>query len=115
MAFGPRNTLVADFLGDEIGLAHGIANTRTVTLSNMSFPTGPNGDATGAAVPVRGNVTGSVSAGSAILSQYSGAFGYKVKVAANVVAYFNALVRFDSNGLTAKVAPMFGLSYTFVP
>jgi hypothetical protein len=29
------------------------------------------------------------------------------------VASFNVLVRLDNNGLTARVAPLYGLGYTF--
>jgi hypothetical protein len=54
-----------------------------------------------------------VSAGNVAFGQYTGSFGYKVKVAGNLVANFNVLVRFDNNGLTARLVPLFGLGYSF--
>jgi len=113
VALGRRNTLIADLLGNEIGWIHGIPNTTTQTLSNLLLPTGPNGDSTGAAVPTKGSVSGLVSAGNVSFGQYSGSFGYKVKLAGNLVANFNALVRFDNNGLVARVVPLVGLGYSF--
>lgn len=113
LAIGPRNTFIADFLGNQIGWIHGTPATTTQTLTDQPFPTSLNGDATGAAVPTRGSVTGLVSAGRVSYGQYSGSFGYKVKVAGNLVANFNVLVRFDDNGLTARAVPLFGLGYSF--
>jgi hypothetical protein len=54
-----------------------------------------------------------VSVGRVSFGQYSGSFGYKVRVAGNLVASLNILVRFDNNGLTARTVPFYGLSYTF--
>jgi hypothetical protein len=45
--------------------------------------------------------------------QYNASFGYKSRLAGNLVANFNLLVRLDNNGLTARAVPMFGLGYSF--
>jgi len=113
LALGSRSTVVADILGNQIGWIHGIPNTTTETLSGLAFPTSVNGDYTGAAVPVKGSVSGLVSAGNVSFGQYSGSFGYKLKVAGNLVVNLNALVRFDNNGLAARLVPLFGLGYSF--
>jgi hypothetical protein len=72
-----------------------------------------NGDSTGAAVPTKVSASGLVSAGNVSFGQYSGSFGYKVKIVGNLIANVNALVRLDNNGLTARVVPLFGLGYSF--
>jgi hypothetical protein len=113
LALGRRNTLVADILGNQIGWIHGIPNTTTETLSGLLFPTGVNGDSTGAAVPTKGSASGLVSAGNVSFGQYSGSFGYKLKIAGNLIANFNVLVRFDNNGLVARIVPLVGLGYSF--
>jgi hypothetical protein len=113
LALGRRSTLVADILGNQVGLIHGIPNTTTETLSNLLYPTGVNGDSTGAAVPTKVSASGLVSAGNVSFGQYSGSFGYKVKIVGNLIANVNALVRLDNNGLTARVVPLFGLGYSF--
>lgn len=107
VAFGRRNTLVVDFLGNQIGWVHGIANMTTTSGSGY-LPV--SGCAAGCSSVT---VSGLVSAGRVSFGQYSGAFGYKAKVAGNLVATANVLVRFDNNGLTARAVPLFGLSYTF--
>jgi hypothetical protein len=56
---------------------------------------------------------GIVGAGRGSLGQYSGSFGYKARIAGNLVASFNLLVRFDNNGLTARVVPLYGIGYSF--
>ncbi|MCC6388952.1 MAG: hypothetical protein IT167_00010 [Bryobacterales bacterium] len=43
----------------------------------------------------------------------SGAFGFKLKLAGNLVFSANMLVAFDDNGLRDRVVPLFGLGYTF--
>ena len=111
LAIGPRNTLIADFLGNQIGWIHGTPTTANLTLADQPFPTSQNGDTT--SVPTRGSVTGLVSAGRVSYGQYSGSFGYKIKVVGNLVANFNVLVRFDDNGLSARAVPLFGLGYSF--
>lgn len=107
VAFGKRNTVVLDILGNQIGWIHGIPNMRTASVSNALPPT------------VRGTVatpetiSGLVDAGRVSFGQYSGSFGYKAKIAGNLVGTANVLVRFDNNGLVARAVPLFGLSYTF--
>jgi hypothetical protein len=113
VALGRHNTLIADILGNQIGWIHGIPNTKTQSLTGLSLPTGPNGDPTNKATPAKGDVAGLVSSGRVSLGQYSGSFGYKARIAGNLVANFNVLVRFDNNGLTARFVPLFGLGYSF--
>lgn len=113
VALGRHNTLIADILGNQIGWIHGIPNTMGQTIAGAYLPTGPNGDQTNTATPAKGDATGLVSAGRVSLGQYSGSFGYKARVAGNLVANFNVLVRFDNNGLTARFVPLFGLGYSF--
>ena len=107
IAFGVHNTIVLDILGNQIGLIHGIQDMRAQSLSNVLPPQTSKGSVT------PGTVSGLVSSGRVSFGQYSGSFGYKARVVANLVATFNALVRFDKNGLTDRVVPLFGLSYTF--
>jgi hypothetical protein len=102
VAFGRRMTVVVDILGNQIGWVHGIQNTVESSapgFSPISFK------------PI--DATGLVSAGRTSIGQYNGAFGYKVRIKGNLVATFNALVRFDNNGLTARFVPLVGLGYTF--
>jgi hypothetical protein len=113
LALGRRSTLIADILGNQIGWIHGIPNTTNQTLTGLLAPTSVNGDSTGNAVPTKVSATGLVSAGSVSFGQYNGSFGYKVKVARNLIANFNVLVRFDNNGLTARLVPLLGLGYSF--
>ena len=105
IAFGRHNTLVLDVLGNEIGLVHGIPNLVTATSPIPGFqPVSPY-----ASVPV----SGLIQAGTTSYSQFNGAFGYKARLIGNLVFTFNALVRFDNNGLTARFTPLYGLGYTF--
>jgi hypothetical protein len=113
LAISRRSTLIADILGNQIGWIHGIPNATTQTIANQLLPTGINGDPMGLAVPTKGPATGLVSAGSVSFGQYSGSFGYKVRVMGDLVANFNVLVRFDNNGLTARFVPLVGLGYSF--
>ena len=101
-ALGRRNTVVVDFLGNQIGWIHGIQNMKTATVQGYPPPT-----------MTLQTISGLVSAGRGTLGQYSGAFGYKTRIIGNLVATFNLLVRFDNNGLTARATPLYGLSYTF--
>jgi hypothetical protein len=101
-ALGRRNTVVVDFLGNQIGWIHGIQNMKTGTVQGYPPPT-----------MTLQTISGLVSAGRGTLGQYSGAFGYKTRIIGNLVATFNLLVRFDNNGLTARATPLYGLSYTF--
>jgi hypothetical protein len=103
IAFGRHNTLVLDVLGNEIGLVHGAPN-----LINSSAPGFlPSGNFPSV------SATGIVSDGTTSYSQFNGAFGYKARLFGNLVFTFNALVRFDNNGLTARFTPLYGLGYTF--
>jgi hypothetical protein len=102
VAFGRRNTFIVDLLGNQIGWIHGAPSLVNGSASGYS-PT------TLQSVPVSG-LTGT---GTTSFSQYSAAFGYKVRLVGKLVFTFSALVRLDSNGLTARFAPLYGLGYTF--
>lgn len=111
VALGHRNTVVVDILGNQIGWIHGIPNMVMQSISDLPAAGAYTSTATG--VPATATASGFVSAGRVSFGQYSGAFGYKAKIAGNLVGTFNMLVRFDNNGLTARAVPLFGLSYTF--
>jgi hypothetical protein len=113
LAVGPHNTFIADILGNQVGWIHGIANTATRTLDNQVLPTAQGGDPTGVAVPTKGSASGLVSVGRVSYGQYNFSFGYKARIAGNLVANFNLLTRLDRNGLSARVTPLFGLGYSF--
>jgi len=113
LALGRHHTIVADVLGNEVGWIHGIANATMQTIADQSLPTGPNGDVSNQAVPVRGAASGFVSSGKVSFGQYNVSLGYKTRIAGNLVANANVLVRLDDNGLTARVTPLFGLGYSF--
>jgi hypothetical protein len=102
-ALGRRNTVVLDFVGNEIGLVHGAPTVQFTSVPGFS-PMAPFAAA---------NAAGMADGGRKSFAQYSGSFGYKVRVTGNLVATFNALVRFDDNGLTARFVPLYGVSYTF--
>jgi hypothetical protein len=106
IAFGRHNTLVVDVLGNEIGLVHGAPNLAMGSAQGFA----PTTDST-VASPT--SVTGLISTGTTSYSQFNGAFGYKARLIGNLVFTFNALVRFDNNGLTARFTPLYGLGYTF--
>jgi hypothetical protein len=112
LALGRRSTLIADIVGNEIGWIHGIPDTRMLTLPSVPFPTAVGGSAP-TTIPTTGPVSGLISAGNVSFGQYSGSFGYKVKVAGNLIANVNVLVRFDNNGLVAHIVPLFGVGYSF--
>jgi len=84
-------------------------------MQNMNFKSFPQQVAAPSAssTPDLVQPSGFVNAGRAAFGEYNGAFGYKVRIARNLVATFNMLVRFDNNGLTARAVPLYGLSYTF--
>jgi hypothetical protein len=108
VAFGRRNTLVVDILGDQIGLIHGIPTltTQTVSISGLYSPVTYQ--------QLTGNLTGLVAAPSRVsFGQYYGAFGWKTRIAGNLIATVNFLTRFDNHGLTAKIVPLYGLGYSF--
>jgi hypothetical protein len=105
LGFGPakgRNTLVLDVIGNQIGWIHGAPNVQDSSAAGFSPIT---------YAPV--NATGVVAAPNSSYGQYSGAFGYKIKLMGNLVATFNALVRLNNSGLTARFVPFYGLSYSF--
>ena len=111
LALGRHNTVAVDLLANQIGLAHGMPDTKTNSSAMGFAPCGaslvPTCSSTLQPVP------GLVSAGRVSLGQYSGAFGYKARVAGNLIVMFNALVRFDDNALTARFVPLFGVGYSF--
>jgi hypothetical protein len=106
VAFGRRNTLIVDILGNQVGWVHGAPN---LTSSSAQGFTPCNGSSCSAVTAT--GLTG--ASGTTSYSQYSGAFGYKARLAGNLVFTFNALTRFDSNGLTARFTPLYGLGYSF--
>jgi hypothetical protein len=102
VAIGRRNTLIVDVLGNQIGWIHGA-------------PSLIEGSATGFSPTSLQNVTASglTGTGTTSFSQYSAAFGYKIRLAGKLVFTFSALVRLDNNGLTSRIAPLYGLGYSF--
>ncbi|MGA7931586.1 MAG: hypothetical protein WCA20_37015 [Candidatus Sulfotelmatobacter sp.] len=108
VALGRHNTVVVDVLGNQIGWIHGIQGLMNGSVANVPLP-----QSTVGAAPQLVTASGLLSAGRVSFGQYSGAFGYKARIVANLVATFNMLVRFDNNGLTARATPLYGLSYTF--
>ena len=102
-ALGNRNTLVTDILGNQIGWIHGAPQLQLTSAPGLS-PLAPFSSV---------NASGMVGVGKSSFSQYNGSFGYKVLVASKLVATFNLLVRLDDNSLTSRIAPLFGLSYSF--
>ena len=111
LALGRHNTVAFDVLGNQLGLIHGILNTKTSNDAKGFAPCGASVVLT--CTSALQTVPGLVSAGRQSLGQYSGAFGYKARVVGDLVVMFNALVRFDDNGLVARFTPMFGLGYSF--
>jgi hypothetical protein len=57
--------------------------------------------------------SGLADIGRGSFGQYTGAFGYKVRIVGGLVATFQAMVRFDDNGLAARVVPLYGIGYGF--
>ena len=107
VGLGRHNTIVVDILGNQIGWIHGIQNMRTESVAGFPRAQSTAGDAQDV------TASGLVSAGRVSFGEYSGAFGYKARIVGNLVATFNMLVRFDNNGLTAHLTPLYGLGYTF--
>jgi hypothetical protein len=108
VALGRRNTVAIDFLGNQVGWVHGIQalesqSFNTTTYAAPTLQAGQEAMSSGLVA-----TTGRTSFG-----QYSGAFGYKVRIWGNLVATFDALVRFNDAGLTARFAPLYGLGYSF--
>lgn len=117
---GGRSDIVVDVLGNEIGWIHGIQNmtwdgvgANIIGVSPTSAKTSPCGNGMSLVFEQTAAVCGFVNAGRVWFGQYSGAFGYKLRVTHNLVATFNMLTRFDNNGLTARLVPFYGLNYTF--
>jgi hypothetical protein len=104
VALGRRNTLVLDVIGNQIGTIHGIQLLQRYSVGAPAPTPLPAG--------IQPQSSGLAGAGLGSYGQYSGAFGYKVKIYRNLVASFQALVRFDENGLTARFVPLFGLGYS---
>jgi hypothetical protein len=102
VALGRHNTLIVDILGNRVGWIHGAPNVVEATAQGFSPTTLQSV-----------SVSGLTGAGTTSFSQYSGAFGYKIRLIGNVVFTFNALVRFDDKGLTARFTPLYGLGYSF--
>lgn len=96
-----------DILGNQIGWIHGIETLESqqipTTFAAPALPAGAQAMTSGFAA----------SSGRSSFSQYSGAFGYKVRLVGNLVATFDALVRFNDAGLTARFTPLYGLGYSF--
>lgn len=111
VAIGRRNTFVFDLLANQVGLIHGIPNATNQTLSNVAYPTGPNGNP--GVTPTIGPVTGLMPGGPSSFGQYYASIGYKARVVGNLVANANFLFRLDSNGLVSRFVPQFGLGYSF--
>jgi len=103
VALRSRSTVVVDLIGNEIGMIHGAATVHQDSQPGFS-PFGPFAPA---------NAVGMDDGGRTSFKQFSGAFGYKARITRNLVAAFNALVRFDNRSLTARFVPLYGLSYTF--
>ncbi|HEY3738801.1 MAG TPA: hypothetical protein VGL53_03105 [Bryobacteraceae bacterium] len=108
VALNRYNTVLVDFLGNEIGLVNGVPSVSPFTLNNVVPPT--SAGSAGAPVTVKGLFA---DGSRTSFGQYSGAFGYKVRIKGNLVATFQALVRFDHNGLRAGFTPLYGLGYSF--
>jgi hypothetical protein len=104
IAAGRRNTIVVDILGNQIGLVHGSPSLVSQSVSGVYSPVAPYPQVT---------ATGLVSGPRTSFGEYSGSFGYKTRIIGNLVFTFNALVRFDNNGLTARFVPLYGLGYSF--
>ena len=104
VALGRRNTFIVDFLGNQIGWINGVETLKSQSISSKFSPPSD------ARLP---QTYGLIDAGKGSFGQYSGAFGYKVKLIGNLIGSFQALLRFDNNGLVARVTPLYGLGYSF--
>ena len=110
VALNRRNTVVLDFIGNQIGMVNGIQTLSRTPRSSSFNPPQVGYEPNAAAVTPQSS--GFLGTGLGSYGQYSGAFGYKVRVYRDLVASFQALVRFDNNGLTARFVPLFGLGYS---
>jgi hypothetical protein len=111
LALGKHNTITTDFLGNQIGLIHGMLDTVTNNSAQGFAPCGATTVATCATSMQQ--VPGLVSAGRQEVGEYSGAFGFKTRIVGNLVAMFNLLVRFDNNSLVSRYSPLFGIGYSY--
>ncbi len=73
---------------------------------------------TPASVPGRGQGLAApsgvaVAAGKQTYTMTNGAFGFKVKLAGNMVFTSNMLVAFNNTGLRDRIVPLFGIGYTY--
>jgi hypothetical protein len=105
IAIGRSNTFIVDILGNQIGL---IRDAQLLGRRDITAPPPtvlPQG--------VQPMTFGLVDTGRGSFGQYTGAFGYKLRIAGGLVATFQAMVRFDDNGLTARVVPLYGIGYGF--
>jgi hypothetical protein len=105
VALGRSNTLVVDFLGNQIGWVHGAQKLDTKGITAPAPTPLPGG--------VQPMQSGFVDAGRGSFAQYNGAFGYKVRIFKSFVATFQALVRLNDSGLTARVTPLYGIGVGF--
>jgi hypothetical protein len=107
VALGRHNTLILDVVGNQIGWINGAATLKSQPVAGLA-PSGPQN------AGVQAQTSGLVAtAAKSSFGEYNGAFGYKVRIVGNLVATFQALVRFDDNGLTARFTPLYGLGYSF--
>jgi hypothetical protein len=102
---GNRNTFIVDFIGNQVGLING---AQKVKMEDRDTTLNP--PTAGGIIP---QSAGFVNAGKGSFGQYSGAFGYKARITGDLVLSFQALVRFDSNALTARFVPSYGIGYSF--
>jgi hypothetical protein len=122
VALGRHNTVIADILGNQIGWLHGVPTLQSQVLTGpapagvqqaTTTPPSAGGVQQAMTSGLTGYGPGGMILGRGSFGQYSGAFGYKARVVGNLVLTFQALVRLDNNGLTARVSPLYGLSYSF--
>ena len=104
IALNKRNTIVLDVFGNQIGMIH---NIQLLGSRNIADPAPALGAGSVAMT------SGMTDAGRGSFGQYSGSFGYKMKIAGNLVASFQAMVRLNSSGLTDRFVPLYGLGYSF--
>jgi hypothetical protein len=105
VALGNRNTVVLDVIGNQIGIAH---SAQMLAMKSISAPA-PTSLLPGTS-PMK---SGLGDAGRGSFGQYSAAIGYKARITRGLVATVQTLIRFDNNGLSARVVPLFGLGYGF--
>jgi hypothetical protein len=107
VALGRHNTIVLDVVGNQIGWINGATTLTNQRVTGLA-PSGPQNAGVQA---MSSGLIATSTKGS--FGEYNGAFGYKVRLIGDLVATFQALVRFDNSGLTARVTPLYGLGYSF--